>query len=528
MSVVTYRGNVSSAFFPFVSRYQGRTIIVPGPDNNFNRQLQSAADSDKDIGIPQVYYCHNVMPNGDGLQSIGYEQRISAIDGTNRLIFQQITLRDDAAGKKGSFAFALNGFYYTVNEAVGWSVLINSYFDPASGLVVPFPAGIFTDRPLSFAHVGGITYLYVSGFGCFVWDFTLNRFVITALTALVASEIIGLTESNGYLIAFSSNAVAWSSLIDPTDFTPSLQTGAGGGNVEGVKGNITCGAPTSNGFVLYTEANAVAVLYTGNAQYPFQFSECVGAGGVSTIERVTYDADSGFNYAYTSYGFQILRAKTAETVLADVTDFLAGQQLEDFDDTSLAFSYYTLTAPLLKKLTYVANRYLIISYGITELTHAIVYDTVQKRFGKLKFTHVDCFQYELLSEAVSDIPRKSIAFIKNTGAVHVVNFALPFTARNGTVLLGKYQYVRARNLQLQLAEIEGPTDGGVMSVYDFVSVDGKNYSYILPATPITIAPDLGIYGFGSPDAKNHSILIQGAYNLSTIILSFNISGSAIS
>jgi len=521
MAVLTYRGNLSSAYFPFISTFQGRTVIVPGQDNNFNRQLQSSTDLDKDIGIPQVYYCHNVMPNGQGFQSVGYEQRIGSFDGTDVGITQELILRDDALGEKGYFMAAPGGFYYVLNETSGYSGHITTYWDGAA--TQNLPADMLS-KPITTAHVAGITYLYLGQYACLVWNFTLNRFEIVSLTGLIPGAIIGLTESNGYLIAYSASAVAWSSLIDPTDFTPSLTTGAGGGNVEGIKGNITCGAPTSNGFILYTEVNAVSVLYTGNAQYPFQFSECIGAGGVSGLERVTYDADSGYNYAYTSNGFQILKAKSAETILPDITDFLAGQLMEDFDEDTLAFSYTTLTAPLLKKMTFIANRYLIISYGITELTHAIVYDAVQKRFGKLKFTHADCFQYELLTEDISDIPRKSVAFVKNDGSVYLLNFALPFTARNGVLLLGKYQYVRARHLQLQEAALEGPSPGGVFNVYDFVSADGKNYSDQIVGISISSGDNLDVFGFGSPDGMNHSLYCQGAFNLTSIELKFNITG----
>lgn len=523
MSQVVYRGNLSSAFFPFISRFQGRTVIVQGQDNNFNRHLQSSADLDKDVGIPQIYYCHNVMPNGNGLQSTGYEQRVSSYDGMDKSIKQQLLLRDDSRGAKGYFALGSGGLYYILNESFGYSGFVNQYWDTATAAFVALPINLH-EYNLTTAHVNGITYLYINGLGCFKWDFTNSWLEWVTLTSLVPSEIVGITESNGYLVAYSTNAVAWSSLVDPTDFTPSLATGAGGGNVEGIKGNITCGAPTSNGFILYTEANAVSVLYTGNSQYPFQFSECLGAGGLSSLERVSYDADSGYNYAYTSNGFQVLRAKSAESIFADLTDFLAGQYFEDFDDDTLEFSEITLSAPLQKKITFIANRYLVVSYGVTELTHAIVYDTVQKRFGKLKFTHVDCFQYELLSEDVSDIPRKSIALIKSDGSIYLVNFAIPFTTRNGTVLLGKFQYVRVRKMQLQTAEIEGPTPGGAFKIYDFVSDDGKNYSQKIRGTEISSGDDVACYGFGSPVGLNHSLLMQGAFNLSSNVLSFNVHG----
>lgn len=523
MSQIAYRGNLSSPYFPFVSRFHGRTVIVSGPDQNFNRQLQSTADIDKDIGIPQIFYGHNIFPNENGFQSVGYDQRIAGYNGSDIGVKQAFTLRDDIfnGGTKGYFMLADGGFYCVLSETFGYQSFVNQYWDGTA--MQTFPSNI-EDIQVTVAHVNGTTYLYVAKLYCLVWNFALSRFELVALTGLTASSITGITESNGYLIAYSSNAVAWSSLIDPEDFIPSLQTGAGGGNVEGIKGNITCGAPTSSGFILYTENNAVAVLYTGNSQYPFQFSECVGAGGVSTLERVTYDADSGFNYAYTSNGFQILKAKSAETVFPALTDFLAGQLFEDFDEETLEFSYQTLSAPLLKKLSFIGNRYLVVSYGITELTHCIIYDTVQKRFGKFKITHVDCFQYDLLGENVSDIPRKNIAFLQKDGTVLLVNFAVSFTNRNGVLLLGKYQYVRSRRFHLDTFAVENPTQGGVFNIYNMVSADGKNYSQTIPGINISSGNDVAVYGFGSPAGMNHSILMKGAFNLASVELAGHVSG----
>jgi hypothetical protein len=521
MPLIAYRGNLSAATWPYISKFQGRTIIVRAQDNNFSRQLESSLDTDKDIGQPMIYYCHNVMPTGNGFQSVGYEQHISAIDGTDKGIKREFTVRDDsfAGGSKIYLMLGTGGFYWTENENLGYQGYVQSYWDGSA--FQPLPANV-QDFQVTTAHVAGITYIYIATIGCFVWDFANSRLTLQTLTGLNPVAVVGITESNGYLIAYSANAASWSSLIDPTDFTPSLQTGAGGGNVEGIKGNITCGAPTSNGLVLYTEKNAVSVLYTGNAQYPFQFNECVGAGGVSTLERVSYDADSGYNYAYTSFGMQVLKAKAAESVFPDVTDFLAGQWFEDFDDTALQFAYQALSSPMQKKLAFIANRFLVISYGVNELTHALVYDAVQKRWGKLKFTHTDVFQYDLLSELVSDIPKKSIALVTKEGAVYLVNFAIPFTPRSGTLLLGKYQYVRENNLQLQQAALEEPGPG--MICYDFVSADGKNYSQVIKGIPIQSSDDLVVYGFGAPDGKNHSLLLQGAFNITSVELKFNTTG----
>lgn len=518
MSQIVYRGNLSSAFFPFISELQGRTVIVGGQDQNFNRQLQSSADLDKDIGIPQLYYCHNVLPNGNGFQSVGYEVRISgvSVDGQSQIF----TVREDATSSKGYLMKGPDGWRVVTNENVGWSSPQTTFWDPNTSSFGLLPVG----SQLTLAHVSGITYIYAEAWGCLRYDFVLQRFEYVPLSGLNTNVIVGITESNGYLIAYSTNSVAWSSTITATDFVPSLQTGAGGGSVEGIKGPITCGSPTSNGFTIFTQVNAVSVLYTGNSRYPFQFSECTGSGGVGSLERVTYEADSGYNYVYTSKGFQVIQSKSAQTVFADVTDYLAGQYFEDFDEASQTFTYQTLTIPLQKKMTLIASRYLVISYGVNSLTHCIVYDTVQKRFGKLKVEHTDCFEYELLTEDVSDIPKKAIAFIQRDGTVLVVNFAISFTNRSGVALLGKYQYVRSRHLYLDSAEIENATPGGALTVNCLTSYDGKNFNLITPGTVLVQSRNTAVYGFGSPGGINHTLLVQGCFNLTTTELAFHIGG----
>lgn len=521
MAQIVYRGNLSSAFFPFVSEFQGKTVIVPGQDNNFNRQLQSSADLDKDIGIPQLYYCHNVLPNGNGFQSVGYEQRIAKTYIPTSALTRAYSVRDDSLGRKAYMMTGTNVLWLVEDEIAGYKPPLGGYFIGAT--FVPFPSHL-QDFQITTAHVAGVTYIYLSNSYCLVYDFVNHQLNQTALAGLDFSVILGLTESNGYLIAYSSNSVAWSSTITPTDFIPSLQTGAGGGAVEGVKGVITCCSPTSNGFTVFTQTNAVSVLYTGNSRYPFQFSECLGAGGVASLERVTYEADSGYNYVYTSRGFQIIQAKSAQTVFADLTDFLAGQYFEDFDEVTNLFTYQTLSTPLLKKLTLVAARYLVISYGISSLTHALVYDVVQKRFGKLKVNHTDCFEYELLSEDVSDIPKKAIAFLDFDGSVKVCNFAVSFTNRSGVAFLGKYQYVRSRELQLQTVALENPTVGGFFSVQCWTSWDGKNTAIPAIGTLLESSRNTATYGFDSPVGNNHSILVSGCFNLTTIELAFNVHG----
>jgi hypothetical protein len=92
------------------------------------------------------------------------------------------------------------------------------------------------------------------------------------------------------------------------------------------------------------------------------------------------------------------------------------------------------------------------------------------------------------------------------------------------MLLGKYQYVRSRELQLQEATLENPTKGGVLSMYDYVAWDGKNYAQKILGTVLSSGDNTVNYGFGSPVGVNHSLLVIGCFNSNTIQLKFNIHG----
>jgi len=43
---------------------------------NFNRQVQSTEDTDKDRGIPQIFYGHNIVPTGQGFRVLDMIYRL--------------------------------------------------------------------------------------------------------------------------------------------------------------------------------------------------------------------------------------------------------------------------------------------------------------------------------------------------------------------------------------------------------------------------------------------------------------------
>jgi hypothetical protein len=503
MTQIVYGANLSAKSFPFLSENWGRTIIVKGPDNVFNAQLAAKEDSDKDVGVPQIYYAHNVLPTDTGFQSIGYSQITSSVQGKT---FISQTLIRDASDNKVYMAITSAGEVY-INSGSSW--VYKTTF-----------AGTYT--AITTAYVSGVTYIWLPTVGCYKYDFGTAAFVSVTLTGLDIPTTLGICPSYGYLVAWTKDSIAWSSTIDPTDFVPDLVTGAGGGAVEGIRGAITFCLPHTLGFIIYTTSNTVAALFSGNTRFPFNFREIVNSGGVASQEMVSWDSNTGNHYAYTTSGLQLISTSQSQTIYPELTDFISGLRFEDFDETTKTFTTVNLSATMQKKLTVVADRYLIISYGITSLTHALVFDIAQKRWGKLKIPHIDCFEFQLSNPGVYEIPKQSIAFMQTDGTIKVVDFKPDNSSASGVILLGKYQYVRSRYLQMDTIELENVYNANFScSLYSCLQGKQGTWSDLYDESE---SGSLGKKYLGKSIAMNHSILLTGCFKLNSVVLTFNIHG----
>jgi hypothetical protein len=574
MAQVTYRANLSAKSFPFISDNWGRTIIVPQYDNTYSRAVASNSDADQDIGIPQIFYCHNVMPTAQGFQSVGYS---TVLNPAAVSTFLRTFLLRAPGDTKAYLGITSTGQFY-INTGTGW-VLKGTY-----------PAGAF----VTVAYVSGISYIYIDTYGCIRYNFSTGAFVAVTLTGLSTTNVKGIASSTGYLIAWSKPiagvsktftttqdspiltgvdtsgialyqavtgpdipdgcyvidivantsitlnnpatnsasgtyvfaelpaSLAWSSTLDPTDFTPSLATGAGGGAIEAAKGAITFCADHALGFIVYTATNAIAALYSNNFRYPFNFKEIVSAGGVTSPELLAIEADSGNHYAYTSSGFQLISTARAQTVIPELTDFIAGGVFEDYDETTDTFIQTNVTTAMAKAVNIISDRYLLVSYGLTSLTHTLVFDLAQKRFGKFKIPHVSTVEYQLPSVATAETPRRSIGFLQADGTVRVVDFTPQAANSSGVIALGKYQFVRSRLLQLDEIQVENVILPATFQCIAFSALDGKNTQKYTP-TLLDQAGKLNTYG-ARINALNHSLVFKGSFQLNSLILTFSLGG----
>lgn len=565
MAVYEVSCNLSSALFSFATEMWGRSIMFPQYDENYNRTIFSTVDPGFEKEIPQIYYMHNVMPTVEGYQSIGYDTAIAATP--------------PATGAFGSFVFGTSGFGVSASTSFIYDQIYqvqtadanNFLFVPAAGLnfiydasvgswksINPFASGtVPTNVQVTTAFVQGQTYIYYANFGCFLYNDATKQLVSVTLAGLDPTQIVSICAANGYMIATSKNAVAWSSLTNPIDFTPSIITGAGGGSVNDAKGLVIVGLQITGGFIIYCQYNAVGATYTGNSNFPFIFLEIAGSGGTSDMNKISYHANMATHIALTSYGMQEISKTLAKAVYPEATDFLAAKIFEDFDETTNAFSVSYTTSQLAAKIVIIEARFIVISYGVTApmYTHALVYDMTLKRWGKLKLAHSACFEYnapntfgsttygalinttyaqlatttygDLSTQAGSVVlPKKSLAFLQKDGTVLIVNFDQSEATADGVFMIGKFQFMRRKWIQHQYGLIDTINKNNNFKYFVIPTFDGKTLQPFVAGFLNTkfSGPKNRLYQ-KVVSGQNISVMFQGQFALSTFVLGFTVMGN---
>lgn len=533
------RLNLASAIFPFYTEAAGRTIVIPGQDENWDRY--NAANTVQDKGVPQVFYMHNCVPLAGGFQSIGYVEQLSGMLGHDDFdtCFSLIN------SNLGVDLFVpAGGLNYVYDGDVGQWVSVDP-FEPGT-----VPAGI----TVSTAYVNGVTYILFAGYGCFSYNDTTKALDPVTLTGVTVADLVGICEANGYMIACSNTAVAWSSLSDPTDFVPSIDTAAGGGNVQDAKGPINFILGIAGGFLMYCARNIVGASYTGNTTWPYQILEIPGSGGVSSIDAVAYQGNLPYHVAMTTAGIQQISLNSAIPTMPEASDFLTSQLFEDFNETTLSFTQKYLDTQLVIKFACVADRYIILSYGpdTSNFTHAIVYDIGLNRYGKIKLLHRSAFMYsnpvphglitysELMNTPIGSLgsntysnfftalqstvtPKGNLAFLQQDGTIQLVDFSVGETNADGVFIIGKFQNQRNETIVHQWTDVETINSDSTFSMSLLPTFDGKDFAPAI-ATIKTIKGTL-VQRFSKRNTSaNLSLCMVGAFNLTTIILNFTVGG----
>lgn len=486
MAQLEYRVDLHGAAMPLKADDQARTVVSTQSEELYHKQPNKMS----------LYFCHNVLPTQEGYTSVGYVELIPAVVPAT-VFFSDVRTCYSETRERVNLAWSTTGDVYMLDATSGTWEEVGS--TPAVG-------GSFDVNEITIGRVNGVSYICYKQDSVYTLDSTVPEFNSVTLTGLTIGDILGVAASSGYLLAYSENAYFWSSLLDPTDFTPSQISGAGGGDVADIQGKILFATSHSKGIVIYAEGNAVMATYTGNRNYPFRLKELAGSKGGISIDLIAYEANSSAQFVYTKAGMQLISESTAEVILPEVTDFLASGEFEDFSDTALTFSTSTV-ATLMKKIKLIASRYLIISYGVTEFTHALVYDLALKRLGKLKITHKDVFEY--IGDQ-NEIAKESVCFLLDTGEVKF----LQHEAGTGVLITGKLTLRRNRLSTLLGVEVENASEA---TLYDLPAINGKVLGTAIEGSVKEADGGLLSWNFLST-AKAHSLCLIGSFKINTVLL----------
>jgi hypothetical protein len=381
---------------------------------------------------------------------------------------------------------------------------------------------------------------------------------LIAALPFAAGTIDGISSSNGYLIVYSDISVAWAAFngtaFDFTIYANGEFTGSGSQIPEDVQGNIKACIGLPGGFVMFTAKNAIAATYHAQSiAAPWVFREIAGSGGIESYEQATVEGSLGALIAYTTTGLQKVSLNSSEEAYPDVSDFITDRYIERYSFGTQELRQASTTLDMFVKITNIANRYLVVSYGTFPrvFSFALVYDMTLQRWGKLRIVHRDCFYYnygaitgDLTYSMLGDVPYDSpdlttydsttqqsnaivaaqhgMAFLKADGSVSLADWSslIRDTEDEAVAIIGRIQLTRASNAQFNRAEIEGLTSG---RVYLQPSYNGRTLEAAIQLTDIETAPNYRIVG-DMIDCKNFNLVVEGTFDLSTMILEATTSG----
>lgn len=518
MADINFQCITSTKDFPRLSTQYVRTVLNPNPE-------------DSNAQKPLFIYYHNVLPTTTGLRSVGFKQLAPQI-GSGEPSYCTSIHRDCFEDRLLVATTAGNN--YVLGSDSNWYPM----------------GGTGGSNQVTFAHVHKTTYMFVANTRCQIRNPGDGTMINQVLTGLDVTAIVGISKYSNYLLAHTVDTIFWSSELNPTDFTPSLVTGAGSITPNPVRGKIVYLHETNNGFLIFTSANVVYAKYTGDRNFPFSFTEVLNSGGITTKNHVVKVTNDDNLYFWGTKGCQsiVVSSGACDNVLPELQDFLSSHLIEDYNTTD-GYTVPTNTSgiwasqtqswagiiggstglkqiPIIGKLEVmfrmIANRYFVVSYGLptTEVVKifrwAFVFDMQLKQWGKLKLDHVDCLDLEDTQwsgdQSVSYEPNHAMGFIQPDGSLWALDSEINNTnISDSVVVFGKIQDNRNKVNTLQMVELENGKQS-TTNLQVLTSLDGKNFNP--PITPMKQidAPNLQKWLLRTTGI-NHMLVFTGSFDI---------------
>ena len=383
MSQRMFQVNLTNTAFPHSFAELGATVVLA--DQAENNRLVSAGFSgegaDNSAGIAQAYFMQNVLPLARGFTTTTFRQVLQSIPAQVGVADQFSLLR----GPQDAVAILVAG------------PATQYIFDPTVGSWQEFLIPAISSAPPTVAYIKQRTFVYYPQIGCYEYNFQDRTFQQVELVGLASGRILGICAAGSQLVAYTAGTVLWSSNQDPTDFTPSLATGAGSTQVLAVKGGILACLSIGQDFVIYTTTNSVGARQSGDTSFPFVFQEIQGSKGISSLEHVAHDTNRGLHITWTASGFQSVSLDGADYIWPDLSDGVIRGILSEWDEVQqqpVLSSYDSIGV----RLNFVGNRYIAVSLRNGAETgvgfpFALLYDTALNRWGRIDARHRDFVEF---------------------------------------------------------------------------------------------------------------------------------------
>jgi hypothetical protein len=525
MAQVKFSADITTSEFPLSTDWATRTV----EQEVFN-------DTRSQLRKPQILYAQDVLPTAQGLKSVSYLNIVGAPLVANLKFSRVFTALDPAQNKALIGITADSKIYMITSSNYQWQDVT--------------PGGWAGFDFVTIATANGQSYLMLKKFGFYKVNILGAALVSTVLTGVTVANMYGCFSSVNYLCLYDATIIYWSSTANPLDFTLSLITGAGSSTPYDESGVIVTVVSLNNGFIVYTTLNMIIASFSNNTQFPWIFRDANNSAGVGDIKNIGYSDNSGFHVALTFAGLQQVTVQQATTINPEVADFLASKVIEYFDPIAYKIVQTILSTAMVTAVALISSRYIVVSYGATTLTDALVYDFVLQRYGKLHVTHVQAFEVDVsfnasaqpynqaaelgatyaaatpqtyISSAASfnnspDLG-KVFGFLQTDGTIKLAVLDYTYTYSNAdaaVVLLGKFQAVRAKLVNLEQVEVEVVSALNTnFTVVDIPSINGKD---LLPGVPLaTILSGSYMRRYGCRIiGKNHILAFLGNLHLTTV------------
>jgi hypothetical protein len=509
----------NAAEFPFLYEQAGRTV-TESDDLLTKMPLAFIGGKESiDFGVPQLLFCENVLPYAKGLMSVSFGKQVEAISPATVFCDQAIQLRD-ASENQFTFAPAKGANYVLNPTTLAWTS------------TNPF---VFVGSLITRAYVNGRTFVCYEKNRILEFDSATQTFLPVVLTLppnVTMANIRGIGGASNYLVFFTDIAVYWCSPLNIFEFND-INQGAGQQTPIDIKGQITAVLPLSGGFIVYTARNAIGATFTNNALSPFVFREITNCGGVSSWEKVTADANDTGHYIWGSNGLQLVGLQKAETIFPQVTDFLVGGKREIWNPTTKVVDSVEIGGPFSVKLSFLAGRYLVISYGQGKFDFdaALIFDTSFVRWGKIAINHSDTFMYtyptssgaldyddltmfyaDLYDDTYDDL---DIVRVVSTPPKRGIDFTQ--VSSGSLALFGHIQQRRSKNITILGVELEGLKDSPAPQVTLLGSETGYGRDAVWPLA-LTEAQGARKLYQARQTAVNFDVAIEGTFVLSTALV----------